>query len=629
MKIRFVFIFFLSLLFISCGDIVETTGGIAGTVKDARTATYLANVNVMIMPINETNILGQKSTTTSSDGTFSFDNVIPNTYRVIANKDGYASMEREVYVVAGNKEIVDLILTPSTPELKISNANLDFGTESTMLSFDIENVGEAVLQWEISEDIPWASCLPVSGSVNANEKASVVVNVTRDGFNSGNYSQTFVVSSNGGSCTIHISMSILGIAVSVSPEKLDFGSTLITLPITLKNIGSLAAPYTISSSNVWIRLPKINGSLSPSATEQIVVVVDRADMAEGDYNGNIVVQVEDNQVDIPVKMNIPKKEKPTVYLSSVTDVTFADAVFNGGVVSIGSANVMRHGFCWGTTENPTVEDSKSCNLGDCASPKDFLYKVYSLSATTTYYVRAYAENIEGISYSNCEKFVTRGVPTTPTVETGDVSDIKSSQAVVNGIISGLGNLESVSQYGHVWSTRENPTINDKKTTLGATFSTTSFISTLTGLMPNTTYNVRAYATNEKGTAYGEDVTFTTTYGDVSLTTNEPTDISSKSVKVSGSIEDKGGYSITERGVCWAMQNPPSLSDYSTALSTNNDSFSVIISNLTPETTYYVSIYVKSSTGEVFYGNVVSFKTPTKEVDINKNDYGEENDWSRL
>ncbi len=627
MNCRNIFIVILSLLVVSC-KLEVTTGSIAGSVKDSRSETSLANVNIIISPINETNAVGQMSTTTSSDGTFRFDNLVVNTYKVVANKEGYFSADKEVVVVPSKVEKVDFLLTPSTPELHISNTHLDFGAESTTLSFDIENKGHALLEWSISEDIAWVQCLPLSGSIYPKEKASVVVNATRDGLNTGNYSQTFVVSSNGGSSTIKVSLSVQGILISVSPEQLDFGTTNTALPLTLKNIGSGTAPYTLSTSHAWIKLPKTSGSLAASATEQLMIAVDRTDMTEGDYTGSITLVCSEHQLDIPVKMNIPRKEKPTVYLSAVTDVTFADAVLQGGIVSIGSAHVTRHGFCWGTTENPSIEDAQSCNFGDCTAAKDFSHKALSLSATTTYYVRAYAENEEGISYSNCEKFTTLGVPTTPTVETGAISDIQSTQAVANGILSGFGNLESVSQHGHVWSTKANPTTSDNKTTLGTAYSTGSFVSTLTNLLPNVTYHVRAYATNAKGTAYGEEVTFTTAYGTVSLTTNEVMDISSKSAKVSGTITDKGGYTIIERGVCWATTSSPSLSNHSTVVSSNNDSFSTTLSSLSPETTYYVRIYVKTSTEKVCYGNVVSFTTPSKEVDINKGNYEEESDWSR-
>ena len=55
--------------------------------------------------------------------------------------------------------------------------------------------------------------------------------------------------------------------------------------------------------------------------------------------------------------------------------------------------------------------------------------------------------------------------------------------------------------GVCWSTSQNPTINDNKTTDGS--GTGSFTSQLTGLSRNTIYYVRAYATNSAGTSYGD------------------------------------------------------------------------------------------------------------------------------
>src|SRR5665647_2918632 len=65
------------------------------------------------------------------------------------------------------------------------------------------------------------------------------------------------------------------------------------------------------------------------------------------------------------------------------------------------------------------------------------------------------------------------------------------------------------QYGVVWSTSPNPTVAlTTKTTQGAAAATGIFASSITGLTPNTTYYVKAYATNIVGTLYGAEVSFT-------------------------------------------------------------------------------------------------------------------------
>jgi len=77
----------------------------------------------------------------------------------------------------------------------------------------------------------------------------------------------------------------------------------------------------------------------------------------------------------------------------------------------------------------------------------------------------------------------------------------------NGIITDLG-ASTVTQHGHCWSTSQNPTIADTKTTLGTAYQTGHFSSVITNLTAGTTYYFKAYATNSEGTTYGSQVSNT-------------------------------------------------------------------------------------------------------------------------
>ena len=94
----------------------------------------------------------------------------------------------------------------------------------------------------------------------------------------------------------------------------------------------------------------------------------------------------------------------------------------------------------------------------------------------------------------------------PTVATTAISDIDKTTATGGGNVTADGGAE-VTARGICWSTSHNPTISGSHTTDGT--GTGSFTSSMTGLTANTTYYVRAYATNSAGTAYGEEVSFTT------------------------------------------------------------------------------------------------------------------------
>ncbi|TGE20910.1 T9SS type A sorting domain-containing protein [Hymenobacter metallicola] len=93
-----------------------------------------------------------------------------------------------------------------------------------------------------------------------------------------------------------------------------------------------------------------------------------------------------------------------------------------------------------------------------------------------------------------------------TVQTAPVTGITATQALSGGTISSDGNAE-VTERGVVYATTAAPTLANQVTVDGTGAGT--FTSTLTGLQPNTLYYVRAYATNEVGTSYGEQLTFTT------------------------------------------------------------------------------------------------------------------------
>ncbi|MBW6497766.1 MAG: hypothetical protein K0B09_05225 [Bacteroidales bacterium] len=96
--------------------------------------------------------------------------------------------------------------------------------------------------------------------------------------------------------------------------------------------------------------------------------------------------------------------------------------------------------------------------------------------------------------------------TVPVILTTDVTSITQITAISGGNISADGGA-TITARGVCWNTAENPTINDNKTTDGQ--GSGEFSSNMTGLTPNTTYYVRAYATNSAGTGYGEAISITT------------------------------------------------------------------------------------------------------------------------
>ncbi len=195
-------------------------------------------------------------------------------------------------------------------------------------------------------------------------------------------------------------------------------------------------------------------------------------------------------------------ELPTVTTTNVSNITQTTATSGGNVTSDGNAAVTARGVCWSTSQNPTISNSHTTDGNGTGS---FISSITGLTANTTYYVRAYATNEKGTSYGEQRSFKTLDI-TMPKVTTNDVTDITINSAKCGGNVTSDGGA-NVTARGVCWSTSQNPTINDNKTSDGS--GTGSFTSNLINLNANTTYYVRAYATNEKGTSYGEEKSFTT------------------------------------------------------------------------------------------------------------------------
>ena len=226
----------------------------------------------------------------------------------------------------------------------------------------------------------------------------------------------------------------------------------------------------------------------------------------------------------------PEVEKPTVVTKSVSEVTKTSAKVVGQVTADGGADVTERGVCWSTDGTPTILDFSVKDTEGGLGIYEIAFT--DLVPNTQYYVRAYATNEAGTGYGDEKTFVTVDpegpeepenpeqpeqpenpenpeepeVPEQPVVTTAEVTGITCYTAVSGGEVTFDGNV-TVTARGICWGTSPNPTIEDNKTTDGTGVG--GFTSNLSNLEHNTTYYVRAYATNEVGTAYGEEVTFTT------------------------------------------------------------------------------------------------------------------------
>ena len=235
----------------------------------------------------------------------------------------------------------------------------------------------------------------------------------------------------------------------------------------------------------------------------------------------------------------PMKTAPGVTISSMSNITATSASSGGTITADGGAAVTARGVCWSINQNPTNSDNKT---NDGTGTGSFSSVISGLVQGTTYYIRAYATNSAGTGYSAQLTFSTLALA--PVLTTTELSALTSVSASGGGNITNDGG-SPVTARGVCWSTGQNPTISDSKTTDGT--GTGSFTSSITGLVAGTTYYVRAYATNSVGTAYGNQISASTTATYSTLTTSIMSAVTDATASSGGDITSNGGSNVTARG----------------------------------------------------------------------------------
>lgn len=266
-------------------------------------------------------------------------------------------------------------------------------------------------------------------------------------------------------------------------------------------------------------------------------------------------------------------------------------VYNTAMAGTPPNNVAPGYYCWkGARWVPVI-------IPDGTNPGDMLYW-----NGTSWVIVPVGINGQVLTLNN-------GIPVwggiqLPLIITNPVSSILALSAISGGFICSDGG-SPVTDRGVCWGTSPGPTLASSKASSGN--GPGSFSVTLSLLTQSTLYYARAFATNAQGTAYGNEITFTTLSGSVTITTNNVTSILAQSVMSGGYISSDGGAPVTVRGVCWDTSPGPTISDFKTTNGSGTGSFSSSLTALTASTTYFVRAYATNATG-TYYGNELTFTT---------------------
>lgn len=199
------------------------------------------------------------------------------------------------------------------------------------------------------------------------------------------------------------------------------------------------------------------------------------------------------------------EEKAAVNTLNCENVSPTTALLTGIIVDEGKG-ISEFGFCWAKVESPQVSDSKIKMDQIPETGSEFSYTVTGLDPGTTYFARAYVISSGEEVYGDQISFKTTLIQIA-TLSTNQVSAITGTTAVTGGNITLDGGSEITSR-GVCWSTNPDPTIELNTKTSDGT-GKGLFTSNITGLHPGNTYYVRAYAVNSAGSAYGNQISFTT------------------------------------------------------------------------------------------------------------------------
>jgi uncharacterized protein (TIGR02145 family) len=179
------------------------------------------------------------------------------------------------------------------------------------------------------------------------------------------------------------------------------------------------------------------------------------------------------------------------------------------------------------------------------------------------------------------------------ITTGDIKQLSYSAIQLNAYLSEIKDVAYVTQKGFCYSTYNNPNLYHNLVNAGSGFG--DFSSEITNLTINKTYYFRAFASNDKSTAYGQVISFRINGPEIQ--THDPTNITYTSAKIGMSIINAYDAQVLENGVCWGTYPGVSLNDNVIKFSASQ--IETDLYPLEQGKSYYVRSYIITNYGTIF------------------------------
>ena len=306
-----------------------------------------------------------------------------------------------------------------------------------------------------------------------------------------------------------------------------------------------------------------------------------------------------------IKFETLSSTAPVPAATIATNINENGALLSSDITDNGGQNVTQRGFAYkvyqeGMPEPTTSDKTRSVSL----EAETFSVQISDLQAKTKYIVRAFAINKAGTGYGEAVTFTTEELKI-PQL-TCSMGTVTAFAATPSATVSTNGGFK-LTEYGFCWSTESQvPTIENLKTVTGNS-ETANFSEVIEDLNPETTYYLRAYATNEKGTGYSNILTFKTEQKQVAtLTKPEASKIEVTSATLSSTITVPSGVEVTEKGICYSIfSTKPATDGQHTVDSSQGNAISVNLKDLNEGATYYATAYATTRDG-TFYSEATQF-----------------------
>lgn len=599
---------------VSCNEEYQFThGNVYGTITDATTGLPIENCNVSIVNADESISDRQVS---GADGAYKTKDLSEGVYMVSVEKDDYyTGSSKMVEVIAGETTQCDIILGRIPARITSDTDNLDFGSEASLstLSFKIVNKYLDELEWAVEYDCEWIlSISPADGTLPHGRTETIVVKIDRAKLSEGENKTNIVVKSTNGQGGVNIAINAIGerkespVLNVTSVSDVDMTSAVLSGEVISSGVPAYTQRgFTCSLISKDDDAEELYAELNDNASFTYLVsnLLPSKQYYVRAFAINEAGKVwSSNEVSFTTISSVTSVQ--TLQVTDI-DVVNGKATFNGAILEAGIPAYSEKGFCYGTSADPTVSNTKVIVSGTDAG--EYSHICSGLSANSAYYVRAYAVQYDKIIYGTTVPFSTNTSATV--VTTSGATNITSSSATLNGVILEAGN-PVYSEKGFCYSKSPNPTISNTKVTVGGEGSG-NYSADIENLSFNTTYYYRAYVIHNGKVIYGSEEQFISGYTvSVVETYSNVADITYDAAELSYIIKNLGDPQCTESGMCYSTSSNPTISSNVVTGSLSTFKQTLAISGLTENTSYYFRAFVKQD-GKVVYGSVYSFKTATR------------------